>query len=126
MKTIKIIFWTTTILFAVFMTFTAVPDVTLAKEAVDWMRKLGYPDYFTPFIGYAKILGSIAIVIPGFYRVKEWAYAGLFFDLIGATYSNVTVFGADGSLIFMALPTAIGIASYIYYHKLYGSQIKTA
>jgi hypothetical protein len=49
--------------------------------------KVGVPLYLIPFIGIAKVLGVIAILIPGFPKLKEWAYAGLFFDLIGATYS---------------------------------------
>lgn len=81
------------------------------------MSALGYPAYFTPFIGWAKVLGCIALLIPGFSRVKEWAYAGLFFDLIGAVYSNIATFGVNLSMLFMALPIILGILSYIYFHK---------
>jgi uncharacterized membrane protein YphA (DoxX/SURF4 family) len=69
------------------MAFTAVPDALMSADAVKFMDQLGYPHYFIPFIGVAKILGCIAIAIPGYYRIKEWAYAGLFFDLAGAIYS---------------------------------------
>lgn len=121
MKITKIIFWIITILFAGLMIFSSVSNVTMAKEAVDFMAKLGYPKYFIPFIGVAKILGSVAILIPGYYRIKEWAYAGLFFDLIGATYSLISVFGVDSSLLFMALAIGLGTASYLLYHKVYGA-----
>ena len=119
MKNTKTIYWIITIVFALFMAFTAVPDVMLVPDAVKFMTHLGYPNYFTVFIGVAKILGAIAIVIPGYYRVKEWAYAGLFFDLAGAIYSIVCTGGIDVSILFMILPVVTGILSYIYYHKVY-------
>jgi uncharacterized membrane protein YphA (DoxX/SURF4 family) len=117
MKRTKIIYWISTILFAGLMAFTAVPDILVLPDAKKFMDALGYPAYFTPFIGWAKVLGCIAILIPGFYRVKEWAYAGLFFDLIGAVYSNIAEFGVNSSMLFMALPFILGILSYVYYHK---------
>ncbi|MES3016388.1 MAG: DoxX family protein [Bacteroidota bacterium] len=120
MKKTRIIYWTITILFSAFMAFTAVPDILMSADAVKFINQLGYPDYFIPFIGWAKILGSVAIVIPGYYRVKEWAYAGLFFDLIAAIYSIICINGVDASMLFMVLPITAGTVSYIYYHKVYG------
>lgn len=117
MKKINVLYWVFTILFAGLMIFTAVPDVLVLPDAQKFMSALGYPAYFTPFIGWAKILGCIALLIPGFSRVKEWAYAGLFFDLIGAVYSNIATFGVNSSMLFMALPIILGILSYIYFHK---------
>ena len=74
------------------MLFSSIPDVMATPEATKFMSgMLGYPAYFTPFIGVAKILGVIAILIPGFPRIKEWAYAGLAYDLIGAVYSGIAV-----------------------------------
>lgn len=122
MKKTKTIYWIITIVFALFMAFTAVPDVMLVPDAVKFMTHLGYPNYFTVFIGVAKILGCIAIVIPGYYRVKEWAYAGLFFDLAGAIYSIICTGGVDASMLFMVLPVILGALSYIYYHKVYGAR----
>ena len=90
------------------------------------MTQLGYPKYFIPFIGIAKILGCVAIIIPGYYRIKEWAYAGLFFDLIGATYSLISVFGINSGLLFMAVAILMGVISYILYHKVYGPGQKNA
>jgi len=120
MKKTKTIYWVLTIVFALFMAFTALPDAMLVPDAVKFMTQLGYPVYFTVFIGVAKILGCIAIVIPGNYRVKEWAYAGLFFDLAGAIYSIICTGGVDAMMLFMALPVITGALSYIYYHKVYG------
>jgi hypothetical protein len=76
---------------------------------------LGYPLFFIPFIGVAKFLGVLAILVPGFPRIKEWAYAGLFFDLIGATYSILAIGKPDW--MFMALPLGLATASYVFYQK---------
>jgi uncharacterized membrane protein YphA (DoxX/SURF4 family) len=80
------------------------------------MNHLGYPPYFTPFIGVAKVLGSIAILIPGFPKIKEWAYAGLVFDLVGAIFSIACVEGVLNALPLL-LFLALAFASYIFYHK---------
>ena len=78
-------------------------------------KGLGYPTYFILFTGVAKVLGIIAILIPGFPRIKEWAYAGLMFDLIGAIYS-VTSVNQEGWQ-FILIPLTLGILSYYFYHR---------
>jgi hypothetical protein len=80
--------------------------------------QLGYPVYFIQFISVAKIFGAIAILIPSLKTIKEWAYAGLFFDLIGATYSIYSISekfdpGSLGMLVFIAL----GALSYYFWKK---------
>ena len=122
MKKTKIIYWIITILFAGFMIVTAIPDIIVVPDAVKFMTGLGYPVYFIPFIGVAKVLGGIAILIPGFPRIKEWAYAGLIFDLIGAMYSIASTTGVTSSLM-MLIFIAVGFASYYFYHKNYSKGI---
>jgi uncharacterized membrane protein YphA (DoxX/SURF4 family) len=117
MKNTKIMYWIFTGLFAALMLFSAIPDILNVPDAVAFMTQLGYPPYFTPFIGVAKLLGVIAILIPGFPRVTEWAYAGLVFDLIGAVYSTVGAGLPTGGLIFMVLPFGLAFGSYYFYHK---------
>jgi hypothetical protein len=125
MKRTKILYWTFTGLFAAFMAFTAVPDVMMEPQAVKFITELGYPEYFIPFIGVAKLLGSIAILVPRFPTLKEWAFAGLFFDLIGAIYSQIAITGGVvPAMSFMLLPFAVGIASYVF-SKKYDKMIKT-
>ncbi|HTE29230.1 MAG TPA: DoxX family protein, partial [Chryseolinea sp.] len=102
---------------------SAIPDFIMTDEAVDFITKLGYPKYIVPFLGAAKCLGIVAIVIPGFPRIKEWAYAGLFFDLVGATYSNICVDGLHLPMLFMLVPFTFGAVSYIYYHRLYSVKV---
>jgi len=117
MKKVNIIYWIFTILFAGLMLYTALPDVTVSKQSVDFTHGLlGYPKYFIPFIGTAKVLGIIAILIPLPPRLKEWAYAGLFFDITAAAYSSLCVM-ASPWIVMMLIWIVPGIISYIYYHK---------
>jgi len=99
------------------MLFSAIPDIMVTEEAVTFVTGLGYPKYLIAFLGVAKALGVIAMLIPGFPRLKEWAYAGLFFDLLGATYSAICVHGPQPELLFMMLPFGFFTLSYLYYHK---------
>jgi uncharacterized membrane protein YphA (DoxX/SURF4 family) len=117
MKKTNIIYWIFTSLFSALMIFSSVGGLGNDPEAAKFMSDLGYPAYFSFFISVAKILGVIAILIPGYPRIKEWAYAGLVFDLTGATYSIIAV-GMDlGGLIFMAISFILAFGSYLYYHK---------
>ena len=69
------------------------------------------------FVGIAKILGSIGILIPGYPTIKEWSYAGLFFDLAAATVSGIAVGGFAPEQLGMLIFIAPGVASYIFYRK---------
>jgi hypothetical protein len=118
MKKINVYYWTVTGLFGAFMLFSAIPDIMVVPEAVEMVSgQLGYPAYIIPFLGVAKTLGVIAILIPGFPQIKEWAYAGLVFDLIGATYSGFASGTADASAVFMILPFSLAFGSYFLYHQ---------
>lgn len=114
-KTIKIIYWIFTGLVIFLMGFGAFYDAIAAPEAIKYVTDLGYPAYIVPFLGVAKLLGLIVILIPGFPKVKEWAYAGLLIDLIGALYSHIAVGKPITDLIFLSVGIIIG--SYIFYHK---------
>ena len=122
MKKLKIIFWTVTVLMAAFMLLSAVPDVLRIPEAVEIFKHLGYPVYLLPFIGIAKILGAVAVIVPGFPRLKEWAYAGLTFDLIGAFYSHISVGDPASSWVFPVIALALVLGSYFLYHKVLTEQ----
>jgi len=93
-------------------------DALSSPVAVNGMHNgLGYPVYFIPFIGVAKILGVLAIIIPGYPKIKEWAYAGLMFDLAGASYSIIASGAPFGNWAFMVIPIGLGLSSYFFYHK---------
>ncbi|SFP92933.1 DoxX family protein [Parafilimonas terrae] len=119
-KNINIIYWIATILFSALMIFSAVGGIEPTEQTIQIFHDgLGYPIYFIQFISVAKILGSIAILIPGLNKtLKEWAYAGLFFDLTGAVFSGIASAGKFDPMILTMLTWIIpGIISYIFWHK---------
>jgi uncharacterized membrane protein YphA (DoxX/SURF4 family) len=118
MKKTKIIYWTFTILFAFIMFDSAVPDIFSVQMAVEGFKDIGMPTYLLPFLGVGKTLGVIALFVPGYPRVREWAYAGLVFDLLGATYSIAASGKPMENWIGMALPLLLAAGSYIWYDKL--------
>ncbi|MFI5152512.1 MAG: DoxX family protein [Chitinophagales bacterium] len=121
MKKTKIIYWIFTGLFCALMLLSAIPEIINGQQAQDFMRHLGYPNYFNPFIGVLKILGVVALLVPGYPRLKEWAYAGFFFDLFGATYSQIANDGFKPEITFMLVFFIIWAFSYMYWHKKAGA-----
>lgn len=117
MKRTKIIYWVVTGLFAVFMIFSSIENIMMTDGSVDLIAtQLQFPRYLIPFLGWAKIVGSIAILVPGFPRIKEWAYAGLFFDLSGAMFASLYLTGIGGLAMLMFIVPHL--ASYFLYHKV--------
>ena len=118
-KTSNILYWVFTILFAGLMAFSAVGGLQPSEEAIKFLHDgMGYPVYFIQFISYAKLLGAVTILVPGFKRIKEWAYAGLFFDLAGAIYSGFASAGKfDPMMLTMLIWIVPGILSYYFWNK---------
>jgi len=85
----NIAYWTTTILIAFFIGSGGGAQIAqYLGNRHGVVPVLGYPIYFT-ILGFWKVLGAIAILVPRYPRLKEWAYAGIFFDLTGAVASVV-------------------------------------
>lgn len=97
-KTKSIVYWTTTILVAFFMSGGLSQIWQYYAHPHGVVPELGYPMYFFAILGVWKVLGAIAILAPRYPRLKEWAYAGIFFDLTGAAASCAAVggYGAYG------------------------------
>jgi len=87
----KIIYWIATAWLALGMLSTGIVQLIKMKEEVDMMTRLGYPIYFLTIIAVWKMLGVIAILIPKFPVLKEWAYAGFFFVMSGAVFSHLAI-----------------------------------
>ncbi|GAB2562820.1 DoxX family protein [Spirosoma areae] len=117
MKKTKITYWVFTALFAFVMLGSAIPDILVLPVAVEGFKQIGYPAYLLPFLGWAKLFGVVALLIPGFPRIKEWAYAGLFFDLLGATYSVMNSGKSVTDWTPMLVIIGVGVGSYVFYHK---------
>lgn len=99
-KSHRIIYWIATVWLALGMLSGGIIQLIRLDEEVEMMDWLGYPEYFLTILGTWKILGVIAILIPKFPLLKEWAYAGFFFAMSGALFSHIacrdeaqTVFG---------------------------------
>jgi hypothetical protein len=117
MKRTKVLYWILTGVMAAFMLMASIPDILQPPEAVALFTHLGYPSYLLPFIGTAKILAVIAILFPGFERLKEWAYAGLVFDLIGALYSHIAVGDSFSVWIFAIIGLLLVTGSYVLHRR---------
>jgi uncharacterized membrane protein YphA (DoxX/SURF4 family) len=85
----KIIYWIATLWLALGMISTGVVQLMRIPEEIALMNGLGYPVYFLTIIGVWKLLGTVAVLIPKFPLLKEWAYAGFFFNMSGAVFSHL-------------------------------------
>ncbi|MGI8951358.1 MAG: DoxX family protein [Chitinophagaceae bacterium] len=98
----KIIYWIATIWLALGMVATATGQLIKMKAGqggVDMIIHLGYPVYLLTLLGVWKILGVIAVLVPKFPLLKEWAYAGFFFIMSGAIFSHIAVGDENCSMI---------------------------
>ena len=111
-RTGNVAYWICTALVAFLMTSGGFVN-TFVQESINGLVKLGYPAYFAAILGVWKMLGGITILVPGFPRVKEWAYAGIMFELTGAAISNA-VAGADSWVAYaghIAAPLVIAVVA---------------
>lgn len=107
-----IAYWTFTVLAALLF---AVPGAALLLRIPHFtedMAQLGYPSYFLTILGVWKLLGVFAILVPGLPRLKEWAYAGMIFDLSSAVISRTATGGAAITILPPLLVVAIVIVSW--------------
>ena len=85
----KIVYWSATVWLALGMLSTGIVQLFKAQADVDAITRLGYPVYFLTILGVWKMLGVVAVLIPRFPLLKEWAYAGFFFAMSGAVFSHL-------------------------------------
>lgn len=111
-------YWIVTGLLAAFMLLGSIPDLLRVPQAVAFLMHLGYPTYLLPFLGVAKTLGVLAVVVPGFPRLREWAYAGLTFDLSGALYSHLSVGDPASTWLFPVIGLLLVTASYLLHRQV--------
>lgn len=119
MKRDKILYWVFTGLIALGFAFSSFIYLTKDPKITQGFAFLGYPQYLIPFLGVAKLLGALAIVQPWSNTLKEWAYAGITFTIIGATWTHIsTNTPFFQPLIFLAV-TAL---SYIFFVRVRSKQ----
>jgi uncharacterized membrane protein YphA (DoxX/SURF4 family) len=114
-KAQTIAYWTTTGLLVFAILSGGLGELTQQWGTLETVTILGYPTYFLTILGLWKVLGSIALLQPWFPRVKEWAYAGIFFNMTGAAASHVLAgdYGTNGFHVIVTLAlAAMAIASW--------------
>lgn len=102
MKSKHVTYWIATIVISAFMVFVAFAYLTRNAKMMTSFASLGYPDYFPAILGVAKLLGVLALLVPGVPHLKEWAYAGFTFTFLGAILSHL----ASGQTMAALMPLA--------------------
>jgi uncharacterized membrane protein YphA (DoxX/SURF4 family) len=82
-------YWIITVILSFCIFFGGLTQALQLKQTIEGFKPLGYPIYFISVVGIWKMLGVIAILIPKFKLLKEWAYAGIFFTMTGAVISHI-------------------------------------
>lgn len=103
-KTANIIYWVTTVLVATAFFVTGIGNLMPFAHIAQDMSRLGYPPYFLKVLGTWKMLGAVVIVLPKVSFLREWAYAGMIFDLSGAAFSRAA---SGDSVVEVIVPIAI-------------------
>ena len=114
-KNAKRIYWTGTVLTSLW--FGASGFFELTKNPIVWniTLQLGYPAYFIYVLGIAKLSGIIVLLIPGkLLRLKEWVFAGVFFDIIFAFASKLSVVGPLGTVDAIVAFTMVSITYFMF------------
>jgi uncharacterized membrane protein YphA (DoxX/SURF4 family) len=117
MKKINIIYWISTVLLAAMMLFSGVMSIIDGPQSAQFMAMLHYPPYFDSYLGVIKVLGVIALFVPGFPRIREWAYAGFTFDLVSALYSLIMSHLRFADWVLIPVFIVILAVSYVCWHK---------
>ncbi|SKB87536.1 DoxX family protein [Dyadobacter psychrophilus] len=120
----KIIYWIATLWLSLGMVSSGAVQLIKLKEEVDMMTHLGYPLYFLTIIGVWKMLGVIAVLIPQFPLVKEWAYAGFFFAMSGAVFSHIAA--GDGAKEFFGPVLLIVLTVVSWYFRPESRRLRSA
>lgn len=111
-KTKLIIYWTSTVLLIFFLLSGGIAHLLQMDFQAEGMIRLGYPLYFMSILGAWKILGAIAITIPGFALIKEWAYAGIFFNMTGASISHAVMQDEVGHILWPLIIACLAVTSW--------------
>jgi hypothetical protein len=117
-KTLRIVYWAVTIIFAAFMVFSGIMELSQNEAAQKGMTDLGYPIYLNYIIGVSKLLGAYAILQWRWRTLKEWAYAGFAIDIIGAGASIYFASGNIGMALFVVPFLAVMFWSYYLNKKV--------
>jgi len=122
-KTTKIIYWSGAIFMSLW--FGASGFFELTKNPVVWdiTQQLGYPSHFIYILGVFKLLGILVLLLPNrLLRLKEWVFAGMFFDIIFAFFSKIAVLGFPATIDAIVAFTVL-LVTYFMFRKLYAQNM---
>src|SRR3954469_693276 len=111
-KNHRIAYWVTTVLVALGMLSGGAANTVQQHDGAAMMIQLGYPLYFLTILGIWKLLGGVTLLWPGLPRLKEWAYAGIIFDLTGAAISHVVMGSGLRHILTPLVMAGIALASW--------------
>ena len=112
MKSKSISYWVITAMVAFFIGSGGAAELMQVPGNIEGLVHLGYPAYFATIIGFWKVLGAVAILAPGFPRLKEWAYAGIFFNMTGAAATGVFTHSAPWHVMVDLVLAGLVVASW--------------
>ena len=112
MKTKTIAYWTITAIVAFLIGSGGAAELAHVRGNVEGLMRLGYPAYFVTIIGFWKVMGAIALLAPRFPRLKEWAYAGIFFNMTGAAVSALATGAAWWHVLVDVILTVLVLTSW--------------
>lgn len=119
LKTSKAIYWTGAVFISLWFGASGFCELSRNPFVWDITLKLGYPPHFIYILGIAKLAGVIVLLIPNrFLRLKEWVFAGIFFDILFAFFSKVAVLGFAATIDAIIALTIISV-TYAMYKRLY-------
>jgi len=110
----KIIYWIATLWLSLGMVATGIVQLIPVRAEVDKITMLGYPYYILTILGIWKLLGVVAVLIPKFPLLKEWAYAGFFFAMSGAVFSHIVSGSAPKELFGPILLILLTVLSWYF------------
>ncbi|MFC0216339.1 DoxX family protein [Paenibacillus chartarius] len=114
MKKVKIMYWIVTVCTLIGFAISAFNEIAHSpKTFTQTTELLGYPAYFLTLLGVAKILGILVLLVPKYYRLKEWAYAGFTIDCISAFWSQMAVGNPMGSIQSVVVITFVLLSYYL-------------
>jgi hypothetical protein len=118
-KTTKIIFWSGAIFMSLWFGASGFFEITKNPVVWDITRQLGYPPHFIYILGVFKLSGILVLLLPNrLLRLKEWVFAGMFFDIIFAFFSKIAVLGFPAVIDAIVAFTVLSV-TYLMFRKLY-------
>jgi hypothetical protein len=109
----RVFYWVFIVLLSAWLLAGVLFDSTHAPAAIAILHKLGYPDYLGGFLGACKLLAVIALLYPRTRLLREWAYAGIAFDALGAAFSHRMVHDSVGEIAAPLIMLTFAIGSYL-------------